>query len=170
MIRGGQLDAAIEYIESVDVAYVTIDIGANDLLGHLGSDDCSDDIDSPDCSKRLEAAFTTYEANLSVILERLAVAAPDAPVVYLTAYNPFSLGLAGGVGFEGRSDAIVAAFNALGTEVAEGLGVIVADGFGPMRGTTAATTHMLDAEPDIHPKSVGYGILAWAIIEALAAS
>jgi lysophospholipase L1-like esterase len=170
MIRGGQLDAAIAYIQSVDVAYVTIDIGANDLLGHLGSDDCSDDIDSPDCSKRLDAAFTTYEANLSVILERLAAAAADAPVVYLTAYNPFSLGLAGGVGFEGRSDEILAAFNALATEVAEGLGVIVADGFTPMRGTTAATTHMLDAEPDIHPRAIGYGILAWAIIEALTAA
>lgn len=170
MIRGGQLDAAIAYIESVDVAYVTIDIGANDLLGHLGSDDCSDDIDAPDCSKRLEAAFATYEANLAVILERLAAAADDAPVVYLTTYNPFSLGLSGGVGFEGRSDEILAAFNARGIAVAENLGVIVADGFGPMRGTTAATTHMLDADPDIHPKSVGYGILAWAIIEALAAA
>jgi lysophospholipase L1-like esterase len=168
MIRGGQLDAAVAYIESVDVAYVTIDIGANDLLGHLGSADCSDDIDASACSTRLDAAFTTYQANLAVILERLTTAAPDATIVYLTAYNPFSLGLAGGVGFEGRSDAILAAFNAIGTEVADRLGIIVADGFGPMRGTTAATTHMLDSVPDIHPRAIGYDILAWAVIEAIA--
>lgn len=170
MIRGGQLDAAVAYIESVEVAYVTIDIGANDLLGHLGSADCADDIDAPACSRRLEAAFATYEANLAVILDRLTAAAPGATVVYLTAYNPFSLGLAGGVGFEARSDQILLAFNGIGGDIANGLGVIVADGFGPMQGTTAATTHMLDAEPDIHPKGIGYDILAWAIVEAIARS
>lgn len=170
MIRGGQLDAAVAYIESVDVAYVTIDIGANDLLGHLGSSDCADDIDSPACVTRLEAAFATYEENLAIILERLTTAAPDATIVYLTAYNPFSLGLSSGVGFEQRSDAILEAFNEIGADIAVSLGVVAADGFGPMRGTTAATTHMLDAEPDIHPLGIGYDILAWAIVEAIARS
>jgi hypothetical protein len=37
-----------------------------------------------------------------------------------------------------------------------------------MRGTTAATTHMLDSVPDIHPRAIGYDILAWAVIEAIA--
>jgi lysophospholipase L1-like esterase len=170
MIRNGQLDVAISYMETVEVAYVTIDIGANDLLGHLGSDDCADDIDAPACTKRLEAAFATYRANLAMILDRLAAAAPDATIVYLTAYNPFSLGLSGGVGFERRSDEILRAFNDIGAALAIDRGILAADGFTPMQGTTAATTHMLDAASDIHPRGIGYDILAGAIIDAITGS
>ena len=36
-----------------------------------------------------------------------------------------------------------------------------------MSGTTGATTHMLDAPPDIHPVAIGYDILAVALIGAL---
>jgi len=43
----------------------------------------------------------------------------------------------------------------------------VADGYTPMRGTTAATTHMIDDPPDIHPLAIGYEILAIAILETL---
>lgn len=170
MIRNGQLDVAISYMETVAVGYVTIDIGANDLLGHLGSADCADDIDAPACTKRLEAAFATYRVNLAVILDRLAAAAPDATIVYLTAYNPFSLGLSGGVGFERRTDEILSAFNDIGAALVIDLGILAADGFTPMQGTTAATTHMLDAEPDIHPRGIGYDILAGAIIDAITGS
>jgi len=166
IIRGGQLDLATSYMEGVDVAYITIDIGANDLLGHLGSTDCSDDIDSPACSRRLEAAFETFEQNLAVILDRLTAAAPDATIVYLTAYNPFSLGFSD-VGFEQRTDQILLGYNALATDIAADRGVLVADGFRPMQGLTAATTHMLDSVPDIHPKAIGYDVLAWAIVQAV---
>ena len=165
MIRGGQLDLATTFMGDADIAYVTLDIGANDLLGHLGSTDCSDDIDSIACTRRLEAAFATYEENLAVILDRLTAAAPDATFVYLTAYNPFSLGFSD-VGFEARSDEILAAFNAIGVGIAEDRGVIVADGFTPMKGLTASTTRMLDAIPDIHPNAIGYDVLAWSIIQA----
>lgn len=167
MIRNGQLDLATAYMATVEVAYVTIDVGSNDLLGHLGSADCADDIDAPACLDRLDAAFATYQANLGVILDRLVEAAPNATIVYLTSYNPFSLGLAGGIGFENRSDEILEAFNAHGTALAGDRGIVAADGFGPMQGTTAATTHMLDAEPDIHPKGIGYDILAGSIIDAI---
>jgi len=166
MIRGGQLDLAVSYLGGADVAYVVVDIGANDLLGHLGSADCSDDIDSDACTRRLKAAFDTYERNLATILDRLDAAAPEATIVYLTAYNPFSLGLSD-VGFEQRSDEILAAFNAIGAGIAGERGVIVADGFSPMRGLTAATTHMLDPLPDIHPNAIGYDVLAWAIVQAV---
>ena len=71
LIRSGQLDEAIAFIESNEVAYVTIDIGANDLLGHLGSDDCSDSIDAPACQDRLDPALAAYRANLDRILAEL---------------------------------------------------------------------------------------------------
>lgn len=167
MIRTGQLDTALAYMNTADVAYVTIDIGANDLLGHLGSEDCSTDIDAPPCQRRLDAAFTSYEDNLTQILDALLAAAPDATIVFLESYNPFSLGLAGAVTFEERSDEILQSFNDLAARIARQRGVVVADGFTPMLGTTAATTHMLDNPPDIHPRPIGYDVLATAILDAL---
>jgi lysophospholipase L1-like esterase len=165
LIRNGQLDLAASYMVGVDVAYVLVNVGANDLLGHLGSEDCADDIRAAACARRLEAAFATAEESLAVIFDRLTSAAPRATIVFLTAYNPFSLGL--GAGFEEQSDEIVQAFNEMAAGLAEERGIIVADGFEPMQGTTAATTHMLDPVPDIHPKAIGYDVLAWAIIQAV---
>ena len=57
--------------------------------------------------------------------------------------------------------------NDVAAEVAAEHDVIVADGATPMRGTTGATTHMLDATPDIHPNSVGYDLLAQALVDVL---
>lgn len=167
LLRSGQLDAAEAFLATHDVAYVTIDIGANDLLGHLGSPDCSESLDAPACAQRLDSAFAVYETNMVEILNRLAAAAPDATLVFLRAYNPFSLGLGAGVAFESQSDATLDAFNDLAEELAIARGFVVADGFAPMQGTTAATTHMLDSPPDIHPIAIGYDILAAAIVDAL---
>jgi lysophospholipase L1-like esterase len=165
LIRGGQLDAAVAFMEDNAVAYVTVDIGANNLLGHLGSDACSESLDDPDCQSRLEATFDSYGPDMEVILGEIREAAPDATILFLTAYNPFSLGL--GTALEGATDAALADFNAIASAVATDVGVLVADGFEPMRLTTAATTHMLDAAPDIHPVAIGFDILAGALLDAL---
>ncbi len=167
MIRTGQLDTAVAFMASAEVAYVTIDVGANDLLGHLGSDDCSEDIDAPACARRIEATFASYEENMTTIFDTVRAAAPDATIVFLEAYNPFGLGLGGAVDFEVRSDEILQSFNEVAARLARQRGIIVADGFTPMQGTAAATTHMLDAVPDIHPLPIGYDVLATAIVEAL---
>lgn len=167
LIRAGQLEAALDYMASADVAYVTIDIGANDLLGHLGSDDCVTDIDAPACQRRIGATFDSYAANLVVILDGLRRAAPDATIVFLETYNPFSLGLADTVTFERRSDEILRRFNDLAARLAAERGLIVADGFTPMAGTAAVTTHVLDSPPDVHPRAIGYDVLATAVLDAL---
>ncbi|MBI5157042.1 MAG: SGNH/GDSL hydrolase family protein [Acidimicrobiia bacterium] len=167
LIRSGQLDAAVSFLATHDVSYVTIDIGANDLLGHLGSDDCSESLEAPACADRLDSAFAIYAVNMVEILERLADAAPDATLVFLRAYNPFSLGLGAAVTFESQSDATLDAFNDLAADLATERGFLVADGFSPMRGTAAVTTHMLDSPPDIHPFAIGYDILAGAIFDAI---
>lgn len=165
LIRGGQLDEAIEFMEASDVAYVTIDIGANNLLGHLGSESCSQDLADPECRQRIEAAFQGYGPHMELILERITEAAPDATVIFLTAYNPFSLGL--GTALEAESDATLTEFNAIAAGAARSAGVLVADGFTPMQKTAGSTTHMLDAQPDIHPIPIGYDILAGALVDAL---
>lgn len=167
MIRTGQLDAAIEFLRANRAAYVTIDIGANDLLGHLGSSDCAAGVTASGCRERIDSAFATYEENAGIIFSRLAEAAPEATIVFLRAYNPFSLGIAPDVGFERDSSEILDAFNDVGAAAAEANGLLVADGFTPMLNTAAATTRMLESPPDIHPKPIGHDVLAAAILDAL---
>ena len=166
MIRGGQLDAALDFIGDNDVAYITVDIGANDLLGHLGSPDCGETTQAPACAARIDASLASYRENLTRILGDLRDAAPDATIVFLETYNPFSFGFQA-VGLEQDTDEAVQKLNAIVTEVAAEFGVLVADGFTPMRGTTGATTHMTDSPPDIHPKAIGYDILTGALVQAL---
>ena len=167
--NGGQLDDAIDFLGSNQTAYITIDIGANDLLGHLGSDDCSQALEAPGCQARIGSAFAAYEGNLDAVLASLRAAAPDATIVFLQAYNPFSLGFGASVGLERTSTEVLAEFNELAASIAERYDVHVADGFTPMLDTAAATTHMLDPVPDIHPNESGYDILAFALLETIAA-
>ncbi len=167
MLLGGQLDNAVEYGENRDVAYVTIDIGANDLLGHLASSDCADDILAPACAARIDLSLEAYEANIEEIFATLEDAFPDATIVFLQTFNPFSLGFEDQVAFEAQSNEALQSLNAIATSAAVGHGIVVADGFSPMRGTTTATTHMTDTPPDIHPNEAGYDVLTEAIMSAL---
>jgi lysophospholipase L1-like esterase len=166
-ILGGQLEDALAVLSSSDVQYITIDIGANDLLGHLGSDDCSNHPSGESCQARLDDTYASYEANLGRILTDLRSAAPDATIILLQFYNPFSLGLASGMSVEGTSDRAVAELNQIGERISLSHDALVADGFTPMSRTTASTTHILDSPPDIHPVAIGYDILASALLDAL---
>ena len=69
--------------------------------------------------------------------------------------------------FEEETDATLSEFNEIAATAAADHEVLVADGFTPMLRTAGATTHMLDARPDIHPLPIGYDILAGALLEAL---
>jgi lysophospholipase L1-like esterase len=165
MLLGDQLDIAVDFGEENDVRYVTIDVGANDLLGHLASSDCSDDVTSPECQSRIDATLLAYEQNLTLIFEEVEDAFPDAKIVFLLAYNPFSLGFEDEVEFEAQSNDALAMLNSIAVAVAEQFDILVADGFTPMRGAATAATHMTDTPPDIHPNGVGYDILTAAILD-----
>ncbi len=167
MLVGGQLDAALDYGRTRDVAYVTVDIGANDLLGHLASSDCAEDVLAPACAARIDASLQAYEENIDEIFSSLRDAFPDATVLFLQAYNPFSLGFEDQVAFEAQSNDALLSLNSLAVTAAAQYGIVVADGFGPMRGTTTATTNMTSTPPDIHPNAIGYDILTEAIMSAL---
>lgn len=167
LIRSGQLDEAVAFIKANDISYITIDIGANDLLGHLGSEDCEQSISTPACQDRLFPALDAYRVNLVRILESVREAAgDDTPILFLATYNPFSLGFSG-LALETASNDATLQLNGVASEVAGQFDVQVADGFTPMRGTAAATTHMLASPPDIHPNSSGYDLLAQALMSAL---
>lgn len=165
MIRAGQLDEAVAFMDDNDVAYVTVNVGANNLLGHLGSADCSQSLDDPSCRERVADAFATYPDDMEHIFDAILDAAPDATVVFLTSYNPFNLGF--GSEIEADMDRTLQEFNALAVDIAEARGILIADGFGAIDGTAAVTTHMLDANPDIHPLGTGYDLLAGAILDAV---
>lgn len=162
MLTGGQLAAAERSLASRRAAYVTIDVGANDLLGHLQSADCAEDLRAVACQQRIDQTLRAYRTNLDAILRRLDAAAGDARILLLQTYNPFSLGL-GDSPQERESSAIVARLNEVAAQVAAAHAVEVADGFTPMQGTTARTTRMLDAVPDVHPNALGHDVLATAL-------
>ena len=167
LIRGGQLDTAVAFIESNPVSYVTIDIGGNDLLSHLGGADCSADIVSAACQGRVEASLATYEANMDLIFDELASVADDATIILLQTYNPFSFGFADAVVFEAEADRAMGKLNGIAARLAADRGIVVADGASPMMGTVAVTTHMADSPPDIHPTPIGFDVLASALLDSL---
>lgn len=165
LIATGQLDEALEFLAGHRAAYVTIDVGANDLLGHLTSADCAESLERPACAERLEGALASYAINIEEILAALAEAAPDAQIVLLQAYNPFSFDA--GTAFEAETSSMVERLNDAAADAAEAHGVLVADGFSPMEGNAAVATLMLASPPDIHPNGLGHDVLAQAVIAAL---
>ncbi len=165
LVTGQQLAQAEAILATRPASYITLNIGANDLLGHLESDDCGVDLASPGCQDRVNRSLATYRTNLTVILDRLVAARGAAQVVFLQIYDPFSLGL-GGSDLAAESSAIISRLNGIAAELADARGIVVADGFTPLQNTTAATTHMLDAVPDIHPNAAGYDVLASALVQA----
>jgi lysophospholipase L1-like esterase len=165
LLAGGQLDEALGFLAVNRVAYITVDVGANDLLGHLTSPECSADLDAAACRARLDGALAAYEENLPAIFAALREAAPQATIVLLTAYNPFSLGT--GIAFEEDTSRTLDSLNDVAESAAAAAGVLVADGFTPMQGVAAYTTLMLDSPPDIHPNALGYDVLAQALVAAL---
>ncbi len=162
MIRTGQLDDAVAFMEDNTVAYVTIDVGANNLLGHLGTADCSRSLDDPACRERVADAFAGYPNDLVEIFDAVSDAAPEATIIFLTTYNPFNLGF--GTEIEADMSRALREFNALAVAEASSRGYLIADGFEVMEGTAAVTTHMLDAAPDIHPNEIGYDLLTGALV------
>src|SRR5262249_23483771 len=113
----------------------------------------------------IDASLATYRVNLGTIMQRIHAAVPNAKVIFLQAYNPFSFGFSG-LSFEADSNAVVQQMNGIASDVAKANGSLVADGFTPMQGLAGVATHMGDATPDIHPLAIGYDLLTGALLNA----
>ncbi len=80
-VAGNQLDQAIAFLTTHNVAFITIDIGANDVDGCV----TSGGID-PTC---IANGFASTGANLPTILGALRTSAPGVPVYGMNLYDPF---------------------------------------------------------------------------------
>jgi lysophospholipase L1-like esterase len=144
---GSQLDAALAVLGAHpgQVSPVTIDIGANDLLGG--------------------ATLAHIQANVSMILDKLRDAAPYTEIIVLGYYNPLIVSAPG-------SDVVVAQLNSLLAQTAAQYRARFADPlpvFNPAVNeipTICALTLICTPLHDIHASDIGYEQLADLVFAA----
>ena len=170
-IMQGQFQQALNEIRrrrddgnpSTRVSVLTINLGANDLLTHLGSADCLQGPRGDACQARMDAGLEGFSENFPKIVGTLAKELePDAEFYIMTMYNPFNFGL--GIPFEDFSNEILVRLNAIVAENANNVGANLADPYDLMGGNAAAWTNMLQG--DIHPNSDGFQVLAFSLAQA----
>lgn len=118
-----QLEVAEAFLQAHEgeIAFITIDIGANDLLPCL---------QASDAQACVVERLGELQANLVEIISRLKVAAPGVPIIAINYYNPtLAAWLLGpeGEAFAIMSNNLVAAINAALGQIYGALGVPVAD-------------------------------------------
>ena len=167
----GQLPQALDEISqrrddgnaNTRVSMLTIDLGANDLLAHIGSTECKLAPAGEACQARIDAAFEGFSKNFPQIVGTLAnELEPDAEFYIMTMYNPFDFGLGTPIG--DFSNQILARLNGIIAENANNVGAKLADPSDLMAGNAAAWTNMLKG--DIHPNPDGYQAMAFSLAQA----
>lgn len=161
---GGQVQLAVNEIQrSADVPIITIDIGGNDLLALAGAGSpCLTDLATEPCRTAMGGILTTLQTHLDEALRALRAAAPNASIVVVDLYNPFS-----GTGDirEQIADVGVQRIN----------GVIAATAADPSLGTKLATVFQLFqgrglqwiSADGIHPNDDGHAVMAEVVLAAL---
>jgi lysophospholipase L1-like esterase len=181
--HGSQLDEAVSFLRAhqAQVAFVTIDIGANDFP-------CQ----TAEC---VPAGVAAIQTNLPAIMASLrAAAGPDVPIVGMTIYNPFLAYWFGGPDGQAYARAsasqLLGPINGLLRAIYEGSGDRVADietafssnDFDTQVNLPGAGTVPLNVAricmwtwvcappplgPDNHANATGYGVIARAYADAL---
>jgi lysophospholipase L1-like esterase len=142
---------------------VTLDLGANDLVTHLGSAECQLEPRGDACQSHIDAGLEGFSNAFSGILATLKGELDDGAELYImTMYNPFDFGL--GIPFEDFSNEIIAQLNEIITSSASQAGAKIADPSSGMAGNANAWTNMLQG--DIHPNADGYQVLTLSLVEA----
>jgi lysophospholipase L1-like esterase len=179
-LRVSQLKAAVDFLQKNKVALVTIDIGANELLGcQIGMS-----LD-PNCIINTLAVIKT---NLPDILRELHKVAPDVPIVGMNYYDP---ALASWLeGKDGRVAAwesllVILPFNyelkriymAAGSPVADVEGAFLTTnmvtrvetplGILPTNVAKICAWTWMCTMSNIHPNDTGYGVIAKAFADVL---
>ena len=171
---GSQLGDAVAFLETHNVAFVTIDIGANNVDGCVSPSGVD-----PAC---IGAGVAAAESDLPVILTALRTAAPTVPVYAMNYYDPFlAAWLQGpsGQALAGASLTLAGEFNGLLQTVYGLFGVPVANVAGAFLTSDTSTIPFLNVPvnvfavcsltwmcapapvgPNIHANVAGYGIIA----------
>ena len=181
MIRDGQLVAALDAVTNLDppVALVTLDIGGNDLLRLLGTEECAAAPGGAACLQLLALTLEDFETNYRQIVSELMTALPSGvPLAVMTYFNPFSgtdasheaasnLALLGSDGQLdcGTDDPQARGMNDVIACVGDELGAIPVDIQPAFEGLGLELTHI--ASEDIHANDRGYELIADAFLAAL---
>jgi lysophospholipase L1-like esterase len=171
-IRERQLPRALEEIRArrddgdpaTRVSVVTLDLGANDLVRHIVSQECREAPRGEVCQARIRAALHAFETNFQAIVSEIAVELePGTEFYVMTVYNPFDFGV--GLPLEAFSNEVLEEVNATIRAIAEANGATAAEAGAVMAGHAGGWTHMLD-KGDVHPNALGHQALAYALEEA----
>lgn len=169
---GGQLEAALDEIRARqedaspianEVEVISVDVGGNDLLGLVEPrSPCLESASVEPCRAAFGDVLSGIDRNLTEIVTRLREAAPEAVIVVVDLYNPYS-----GTGDLREPIAEVGVGQANGV-----IGAVTAD---PELGITTASIFQLFigrgtqwVAPDgIHPNDYGHRVIAEAVIAAI---
>jgi lysophospholipase L1-like esterase len=184
--HGSQLNEAVAFLQAHpgEVAFITIDIGANDILGLYGCADFETFVIDGAC---VDANLPTVEGNIATILQALHGAAPGVPVLGMTYYDVFlgmwhlgfpSIALADHSVVKEFNDGLAATYEANATIVADVWGAFDSDNFevihtGDWGEVPTNVAHICDwtafcLSLDIHPNVTGHGVIAEAFEDVLA--
>src|SRR2546425_2665486 len=173
LVPGGQLDSAVNLISqrqqdaspaANEAEIITIDIGGNDLLALVApGSPCLQSASVEPCRAAFGDVLKAIQSNLTEAVRRLRLAAPEAVVVVVDLYNPFS----------GTGD-LREPIAELGVGQANGvIGAVVAKA--ELQAREASVFQLFSGRggqwiaPDgIHPNDNGHAVIAEAVIAAIA--
>lgn len=151
-----QLDNAVDELKTGDVRLATFAIGANDLLRLLR--DCANQLESPECQTKADAAIETLQKNIDESLDTLLAVPSGARFVIVGYYNPLGSVLPDTAKYADRlNQALRHAADQRGLDFVE-----IASLF---RDKEASLTRILSG--DVHPNDDGHKEIAQAIASFL---
>ncbi len=173
---GSQLAQATAFLANHRVAFVTLDIGANNIDGCVSGAGLN--------QACLTAGMAAVRHDLPLILQALRAAAPRVHMVAMTYYDPFVAAALKGGAFPAlavQSEQVGATFNQILTQAFRAQGLAVADVAGAFAPVNTPSTPYLDLPtdlgivcaytwmcspapvgPNIHATAVGYSVIAQA--------
>lgn len=157
---GSQMSAALSFIKnhSGQVSPVTIDIGANDVLGDINKSTCA-------ISSTWQTDLATFNTNLVSILKQLSSAlSGKGDLLVMNYYDPFENTCA-------SNPAILTDLQLMNSNIQSdtaNTAAQVVDVYTPFGGAATPNTNlcnytwMCSSYNDIHPTQTGYGVIAGA--------